>query len=85
MSEKKKEWDLSNLSLEGEEAPPTSGKARFDVEEAPAGALYQGPERRRGHRRKTPDRRSELRFEEKKDRRSGKDRRKGIWDDIYRI
>jgi hypothetical protein len=41
---------------------------------------YSGPERRRGERRKTGDRREFVRFEAKPDRRSGKDRRKGAWD-----
>jgi hypothetical protein len=43
---------------------------------------YRGPERRRGDRRKSTDRRDEIRFEpQKDDRRSGKDRRKqGGWD-----
>jgi hypothetical protein len=44
------------------------------------GTKYTGPERRRGERRKTGDRRGLVRFEEKSDRRSGKDRRKGSWD-----
>jgi hypothetical protein len=45
---------------------------------------YRGPEGRKGNdRRKTSDRREEIRFEpQKDDRRSGKDRRKhGGWDD----
>ncbi|MCG5509361.1 hypothetical protein [Ectothiorhodospira lacustris] len=38
---------------------------------------YTGPERRRGERRKQPDRREMIRFELEKDpRRSGRDRRK---------
>jgi hypothetical protein len=45
---------------------------------------YNGPERRKGERRKIPDRRAEIRFEpDKSPRRSGKDRRKDkqdIWD-----
>jgi hypothetical protein len=37
---------------------------------------YQGPDRRKGQRRKNRDRRDEIRFEpDKDDRRSGKDRR----------
>jgi len=46
---------------------------------------YRGPERRSGNdRRKSHDRREEIRFElEKEDRRSGKDRRKSNrWGDI---
>lgn len=45
---------------------------------------YRGPDRRVGtERRKTSDRRDEIRFElTKEDRRKGKDRRKhGGWDD----
>jgi hypothetical protein len=45
---------------------------------------YNGPERRKGERRKIPDRRAEIRFEpDKSPRRSKKDRRKDnqdIWD-----
>jgi hypothetical protein len=47
-------------------------------------SVYNGPERRKGERRKIPDRRAEIRFEpDKPPRRSGKDRRKDkqdIWD-----
>lgn len=48
-------------------------------------APYRGPERRSGEdRRKTHDRREEIRFEPaKEDRRSGKDRRRRTgWDTI---
>ncbi len=45
---------------------------------------YTGPERRKGERRVTPDRRKTVRWEpDKPDRRSGKDRRKtnrDIWE-----
>jgi hypothetical protein len=42
---------------------------------------YDGPDRRREQRRKTPDRREMVRFEpEKTPRRSGLDRRKGLGD-----
>jgi hypothetical protein len=45
---------------------------------------YMGPERRKGERRKTPDRRAMIRFEpDKTPRRSGKDRRRAnqdLWD-----
>ncbi|EHQ53092.1 hypothetical protein ECTPHS_10406 [Ectothiorhodospira sp. PHS-1] len=42
---------------------------------------YTGPERRKGERRKLPDRREMIRFElEKEPRRSGKDRRKSRQD-----
>ena len=46
------------------------------------GGPYRGPERRKGERRVSSDRREEIRFEpDKDDRRSGKDRRKtGLWD-----
>ena len=44
--------------------------------------VYTGPERRKGSRRITVDRREMVRFENKPDRRSGKDRRleMRIWD-----
>jgi hypothetical protein len=42
---------------------------------------YTGPERRKGERRKSSDRRESIRFEpEKNPRRSGKDRRKNSRD-----
>ena len=85
MTDKTTDWDFSNLSLEGEEEHPTSGKAQFGVEESPEETTYQGPDRRRGHRRQNADRREKLRFEEKKNRRSGKDRRKGHWENIYSL
>ena len=42
---------------------------------------YDGPERRKGQRRKGHDRRNKIRFEQKVDRRSGKERRgvEGLW------
>ena len=42
---------------------------------------YTGPERRKRQRRQKVDRREMLRFEEKQDRRSGKERRRllGLW------
>ncbi len=48
-------------------------------------SVYNGPERRKGERRKNPDRRTEIRFEpDKLPRRSGKDRRqkgnRDIWE-----
>lgn len=44
--------------------------------------LYTGPERRKGSRRVTVDRREMARFEEKKDRRRGQERRGDLklWD-----
>lgn len=43
--------------------------------------VYKGPERRKGERRKGHDRREEVRFEQKVDRRSGIERRRveGLW------
>jgi hypothetical protein len=41
---------------------------------------YAGPERRQAERRQTGDRRELVRFQECSDRRSGRDRRVGIWD-----
>ena len=42
---------------------------------------YDGPERRKEQRRKGHDRREKVRFEQKVDRRSGKERRgvEGLW------
>jgi hypothetical protein len=44
-------------------------------------AAYKGPENRKGERRKGHHRREQIRFEQKADRRSGKDRREteGVW------
>ena len=44
-------------------------------------AAYKGPKSRKGERRKGQHRRDEIRFEQKVDRRSGKDRRgkEGLW------
>jgi len=44
-------------------------------------AAYTGPERRKAQRRQLVDRREMVRFEDKPDRRSGKDRRRplGLW------
>ena len=49
--------------------------------EAEAAPAYTGPERRKQQRRQTVDRREMVRFEDKPDRRSGKDRRRslGLW------
>ena len=48
------------------------------------GEPYTGPERRKGERRKSPDRRDDIRFELEKDpRRSGKDRRRGPEPDLW--
>lgn len=41
---------------------------------------YVGPERRQAERRQRGDRRELVRFQECSDRRSGRDRRVGIWD-----
>lgn len=41
---------------------------------------YAGPERRHAERRQKGDRRELVRFQECSDRRSGRDRRLGIWD-----
>ncbi len=47
-------------------------------------SVYNGPERRKGERRKIPDRRVEIRYEpEKLSRRSGKDRRRNGKQDIW--
>ena len=49
--------------------------------EDPPRKPYLGPERRRGERRKSGERREMIRFEPgKEDRRSGKDRRHTGWD-----
>ena len=47
-------------------------------------SVYSGPERRKGERRKNPDRRTDIRFEpDKLPRRSGKDRRRSGNQDIW--
>jgi predicted RNA binding protein YcfA (HicA-like mRNA interferase family) len=46
---------------------------------------YEGPERRREQRRKAGDRRELVRFQENADRRSGRDRRKGMWNIKYTL
>jgi len=69
--------------LREETKPPKDGPADFSKSEE--SGRYTGPERRHYHRRSGSDRRGELRFEKKPDRRSGKDRRKGIWDPKYTI
>lgn len=75
--------DLKIMDLDADDHP-TDGPANFDVPEKEQ--PYTGPERRRGERRKSGDRRQDIRFEkDKPDRRSGKDRRKGTWDIKYRI
>ncbi len=77
---------------ESEKADPKASraeKADFLKEQAPdanKNQPYTGPDRRKEHRRKGGDRRSEVRFEpDKDDRRSGHDRRKGVWDGKYTI
>lgn len=80
MKDKTPDFDISGLSLEEDEDHAESSKAKFKVEESQDPEQeYTGPERRRMQRRQTADRRGDLRFEEKGDRRSGKDRRKGGW------
>ncbi len=66
--------ELELLDLDGR---PSSAPAEFSV--ADSEVPYQGPERRIKERRRCADRRQEIRFEEKPDRRSGGDRRKGAW------
>lgn len=83
MTDKPPAIDFGTLSLEDKDQRPRTGKAQFGSEETSA-EQYQGPNRRRYNRRQNPDRRTDFRFEEKSDRRSGKDRRKGTWESIYR-
>jgi len=66
------------LVPEDDEKDPANKAEEQVAEEAPA---YTGPERRKQQRRQTVDRREMVRFEEKADRRSGKDRRRpqGLW------
>ncbi len=66
--------ELELLDLDGR---PESAPADFSL--ADSEVPYQGPERRIRARRRCADRRVEIRFEEKMDRRSGGDRRKGTW------
>ena len=84
-----------NIDIDGElklEDPDEQSKGPESAQGRPAdfskseeSGRYTGPERRRYHRRSGSDRRDDLRFESKADRRSGKDRRKGIWDPKYTI
>ena len=67
--------ELELADLDGRSA---SAPADFSV--ADSEAPHQGPDRRKENRRKHADRREEIRFEEKEDRRSGKDRRDQAWD-----
>jgi hypothetical protein len=77
------ELKLLDKDEELEEREPHKWWAKFQLQEQ--SVEYSGPERRRGERRKTGDRRQFVRFEGKPDRRSGKDRRKGAWDIKYTI
>lgn len=86
--------EIEEKPREPEKADPKASKpekADFLKEQAPEQGKdkdqpYTGPERRKEHRRKGGDRRSEVRFEPgKDDRRSGRDRRKGVWDGKYTV
>lgn len=69
--------DELRLVDDADEAEPV-GRASFNAMADPR--LDTQPERRRGHRRQTVDRRAEVRFEpDKPARRSGLDRRLGGW------
>jgi len=75
------ELELEDL----DDAPFRPAEGKEDLSVPNDQSRYTGPERRKGHRRSGGDRRGEVRFEDKDDRRSGKDRRKGTWDPKYRI
>ena len=77
------EINISNeLDLEplDEENHSQGSLANFDEQpKSKSDEDYQGPERRTINRRTHHDRREDFRFDEKEDRRSGKERRKGNW------
>jgi hypothetical protein len=75
-----KDTSESNQDEDGEKDKPNDVKK--DLEETKEKvAAYKGPENRKGERRKGQHRRDQIRFEQKVDRRSGKDRRgtEGVW------
>lgn len=71
------------LELLDPDGRPASGPAVFSVPDFEV--TDQISDRRIDVRRKHQDRRMEIRFEEKKDQRSGKDRRKGTWANMITI
>ena len=72
--------ELELESLDTEESHNQGSTANFDEQSQPDGdETYEGPERRSINRRTHHDRREGLRFDQKEDRRSGKERRKGSW------
>ena len=84
--------EFDEKPTEKDQADPAASrveKADFLKEQAPEtnkDQPYTGPDRRKEHRRKGGDRRSEVRYEpDKDDRRSGHDRRKGVWDGKYTV
>ena len=84
------EINISNkLDLEplDEEANHSQGSTAsfYEQPHSKSDEDYKGPERRTINRRTLHDRREDFRFDEKKDRRSGKERRKGNWNYTYNI
>jgi hypothetical protein len=72
--------ELELVPLDEEDSHEQGSKAEFDEQSKPKpNEEYNDVERRSTYRRTHNDRRNEFRFEQKEDRRSGKDRRKGSW------
>ena len=72
------ELDLETLDNEGNHSQGST--AIFDEQsQSKSDEDYKGLERRTNNRRIHHDRREDFRFDEKEDRRSGKERRKGNW------
>ena len=88
MKDKLEQFEFDGeLDIVEKEETSTPEDATTDAStEQSAEEPYSGPERRNEHRRKGGDRRQDIRFEpEKDDRRSGKDRRRGVWDGKYTV
>lgn len=88
MTDKYKQFEFDGeLQIVDKEESTAPEQTSTDIpSDKPAEEPYTGPERRREHRRKGGDRRSEVRFEPgKDDRRSGGDRRKGTWNGKYKV
>ena len=88
MSDKDKPFDFSaefKILEKEEEASHSQGVPADFLKGTDKEETYTGPERRVYNRRKATDRREDIRFDKKDDRRSGADRRKGHWNLKYDI
>ena len=78
--------ELDLEPLDGEANHSQGSPAKFDqLPNIKSDEDYTGLERRSINRRIYSDRRKDFRFEKKKDRRSGLERRKGTWNYTYNI